>query len=47
MSPASLRVPVLVVEDTPSLQTIYRSVLTAAGYQVAIAGTAAEIPLPF
>ena len=42
MSPASLRVPVLVVEDTPSLQTIYRSVLTAAGYQVAIAGTAAE-----
>jgi DNA-binding NtrC family response regulator len=34
--------PILVVEDTPSLQTIYRSVLGAAGYPVVIAGTAAE-----
>ncbi len=34
--------PVLVVEDTPSLQTIYRSVLSAAGFPVALAGTAAE-----
>jgi two-component system repressor protein LuxO len=36
------RPPVLVVEDTPSLQTVYRSVLGAAGYPVVIAGTAAE-----
>ncbi|MFZ1482584.1 MAG: response regulator, partial [Paracoccaceae bacterium] len=34
--------PVLVVEDTPSLQTIYRSVLVAAGYSVVVAGTAAD-----
>lgn len=33
---------ILVVEDTPSLQTIYRSVLTAEGYAVVMAGTAAE-----
>ena len=38
----TLRSPVLVVEDTPSLQTIYRSVLSAAGFPVVIAGTAAE-----
>jgi two-component system repressor protein LuxO len=36
------RPPILVVEDTPSLQTVYRSVLGAAGYPVVIAGTAAE-----
>ncbi|MFZ1471234.1 MAG: sigma-54 dependent transcriptional regulator [Paracoccaceae bacterium] len=42
MSLAPVRIPVLVVEDTPSLQTIYRSVLTAAGYQVALAGTAED-----
>jgi two-component system repressor protein LuxO len=36
------RAPILVVEDTPSLQTVYRSVLGAAGYPVVIAGTAAE-----
>ncbi len=34
--------PVLVVEDTPSLQTIYRSVLSAAGFPIVLAGTAAE-----
>ena len=34
--------PILVVEDTPSLQTVYRSVLAAAGYRVVVAGTAAE-----
>jgi two-component system, repressor protein LuxO len=34
--------PLLLIEDTPSLQMIYRSVLTAAGHQVHIAGTAAE-----
>lgn len=34
--------PLLLVEDTPSLQMIYRSVLTAAGHEVRICGTAAE-----
>lgn len=33
---------ILVVEDTPSLQMIYRSVLAAAGFQVHLASTAAE-----
>ncbi|MEZ5796927.1 MAG: sigma-54 dependent transcriptional regulator [Paracoccaceae bacterium] len=42
MTAMTPRLPVLVVEDTPSLQTIYRSVLTAAGYAVTLAGTAAE-----
>ena len=39
---ADARAPILVVEDTPSLQTVYRSVLGAAGYPVVLAGTAAE-----
>ena len=34
--------PLLLIEDTPSLQMVYRSVLTNAGYSVLTAGTAAE-----
>ena len=34
--------PLLLIEDTPSLQMVYRSVLTNAGYSVVTAGTAAE-----
>ena len=34
--------PLLLIEDTPSLQMVYRSVLTNAGYRVTTAGTAAE-----
>ncbi|MGV8986593.1 MAG: sigma-54-dependent transcriptional regulator [Cypionkella sp.] len=33
---------VLLIEDTPSLQLIYRSVLTGAGHHVRVANTAAE-----
>ena len=33
---------ILVVEDTPSLQTVYRSVLAAAGYTAVVAGTAED-----
>ena len=33
---------ILLIEDTLSLQMVYRSVLTGAGYRVAVAGTAAE-----
>ncbi|MBC7739159.1 MAG: sigma-54-dependent Fis family transcriptional regulator, partial [Candidatus Saccharibacteria bacterium] len=33
---------VLLIEDTPSLQVIYRTVLSSAGYIVRLAGTAAE-----
>jgi hypothetical protein len=36
------RPPILLVEDTPSLQMVYRSILAAAGYRVVVAGTAAE-----
>lgn len=32
----------LLIEDTPSLQMVYRSVLTAAGFSVQVASTAAE-----
>ena len=39
---ATLTPPLLLIEDTPSLQMIYRSVLTAAGHEVRIANTAAE-----
>ncbi len=35
-------VMVLLIEDTPSLQLIYRSVLTGAGHDVRVAGSAAE-----
>ena len=34
--------PLLLIEDTPSLQMVYRSVLTNAGHTVLSAGTAAE-----
>ncbi|MEH6773870.1 MAG: sigma-54 dependent transcriptional regulator [Cereibacter changlensis] len=34
--------PILLIEDTPSLQMVYRSVLASAGHRVSVAGTAAE-----
>jgi two-component system repressor protein LuxO len=34
--------PILLIEDTPSLQMVYRSVLASAGHRVTVAGTAAE-----
>ncbi|WP_054006884.1 sigma-54-dependent transcriptional regulator [Cypionkella psychrotolerans] len=34
--------PILLIEDTPSLQLLYRAALTKAGYAVVTAGTAAE-----
>ena len=34
--------PLLLVEDTPSLGMVYRSVLTSAGHRVELAATAAE-----
>jgi len=34
--------PLLLIEDTASLQMIYRSVLTSAGHEVRVASTAAE-----
>ncbi len=34
--------PLLLIEDTPSLQMVYRSVLTTAGHEVRTAATAAE-----
>ena len=34
--------PLLLIEDTPSLQMVYRSVLQTAGYEVKAAATAAE-----
>ncbi|MEY4982857.1 MAG: hypothetical protein RIR62_1123 [Pseudomonadota bacterium] len=36
------RRPVLLIEDTPSLQMVYRSVLTGAGHAVRTAGNAVE-----
>lgn len=33
---------ILLIEDTPSLQMVYRSVLVSAGHQVVLAATAAE-----
>ncbi len=41
-TPASSRAPVLLIEDTLSLQMVYRSVLSSAGYRVSVAATAAE-----
>ncbi len=38
---------VLLIEDTPSLQLIYRMVLQGAGYQVSLAGSAAEGMISF
>jgi DNA-binding NtrC family response regulator len=40
--PPNARAPVLLIEDTPSLLLLYRSVLTTAGHQVITAVTAAE-----
>ena len=40
--PLRARAHVLLVEDTTSLQMIYRSVLTAAGFSVSVASNAAE-----
>ncbi|MBI1170210.1 response regulator [bacterium] len=40
--PRGKPVNVLLIEDTPSLQLIYRSVLTGAGHEVRVAGTARE-----
>ena len=34
--------PLLLIEDTQSLQLVYRSILTSAGHRVAVAATAAE-----
>ena len=34
--------PLLLIEDTPSLQLVYRSVLEAAGHRVTVAGNAAQ-----
>ena len=41
-TPRTKPVSVLLIEDTPSLQLIYRSVLVAAGHDVRVAGSAAE-----
>ncbi|HSF65289.1 MAG TPA: sigma-54 dependent transcriptional regulator, partial [Paracoccaceae bacterium] len=41
-APATDRPPILLVEDTLSLQMVYRSVLIAAGHTVRVAATAAE-----
>jgi DNA-binding NtrC family response regulator len=42
VNPRTLTASVLLVEDTPSLQIVYRSVLTRAGHSVVAARTAAE-----
>ncbi|OZA02521.1 MAG: hypothetical protein B7Y02_16895, partial [Rhodobacterales bacterium 17-64-5] len=36
------RPPLVLIEDTQSLQMVYRSILASAGHRVAVAGTAAE-----
>ncbi len=41
-SPSPSNPMILLIEDTVSLQMAYRSVLTGAGYRVAVAGTASE-----
>ncbi len=41
-SPTNARASILLIEDTLSLQMVYRSILSSAGYRVAVAGTAAE-----
>ena len=43
MKPASrVRPPLLLIEDTLSLQMVYRSILSSAGFRVSVAGSAAE-----
>jgi DNA-binding NtrC family response regulator len=41
-SPATAKTTILLIEDNLSLQMVYRSILTSAGYRVAVASTAAE-----
>ena len=41
-APQPATAPLLLIEDTPSLQLVYRQVLRAAGHEVATAGTGAE-----
>lgn len=41
-STSATRTPILLIEDTLSLQMVYRSILSSAGFRVAIAATAAE-----
>ncbi|MCU0826909.1 MAG: sigma-54 dependent transcriptional regulator [Tabrizicola sp.] len=41
-SPIASRPPLLLIEDTISLQMVYRSILTSAGYRVSVAGSAVE-----
>ncbi len=41
-APHAAKPTVLLIEDTPSLQLIYQTVLQGAGYQVRVAGSAAE-----
>jgi len=42
MSPGALSDPILLIEDTPSLQMMYRAALARAGYTVEVCGTVAE-----
>lgn len=41
-SPAINRATILLIEDTLSLQMVYRSILSSAGFRVSVAATAAE-----
>ena len=41
-STTTARAPILLIEDTLSLQMVYRSILSSAGFRVSVAGTAAE-----
>ena len=41
-APRPAALPVLLIEDMPSLQMVYRSVLQSGGHQVTVAGTAAD-----
>lgn len=42
MAPIAKHLPLLLIEDTPSLQMVYRSVLQTAGYGVVVASNAAD-----
>jgi two-component system, repressor protein LuxO len=41
-TPTSSRPPILLVEDTQSLQMVYRAILKGAGHRVSVAGSAVE-----
>ncbi|WP_136645144.1 sigma-54 dependent transcriptional regulator [Tabrizicola sp. YIM 78059] len=41
-TPTTSRPPLLLIEDTSSLQMVYRSILSGAGFRVSVAGSAAE-----